>query len=263
MKSINFDDYFNDTNNRYYDSKYIITILENLLDNKLDNIKHEVKSTQIIVTKNQIKSFLEKRLEEENPELIKKIECPKTEKTNNIIKNFDETFENYEKNFSDYWSKRRYDFEPYTLKYFEKYTNIIRNKTLVLLNIIEKIGNRDSISIQDFIIDLDIQLDKNGNISKEDIVRLITPTIYNINLLNEKIDQANDLSTYLTFKISEYSLFREGFSENEIYPNQSLQVKNLCYDYLPGNVTLSNNQRNELRKQQQRSMKEIATLMFK
>ncbi len=45
---------------------------------------------------------------------------------------------------------------------------------------------------------IDIELDEFGNIKKEDIIRLLTPTIYNINEFKKKIKDANDLSTYLT-----------------------------------------------------------------
>ena len=153
-------------------------------------------------------------------------------------------------------------FEPYTLEYFNRYSNIVRNKALLLLNVIEKIGNRDTISIQDLITELDIQLDGSGNISKEDIIRLITPTVYNIGELNEKISKANDLSTYLTFKMSKHSLYKDGWSEGEIYPSSSLQVKNLYYDHVRGNVSLSSAQRTELEQEQRRSMKKFAKMII-
>ncbi len=76
------------------------------------------------------------------------------------------------------------------------------------------------------------------------------------------VTKANDLSTYLTFKTSKHSLYRNGFTEQEIYPTESLQIKNLYYDYIKGNVPLSNNQRAELEAQQERSMKMIAKLLL-
>lgn len=132
----------------------------------------------------------------------------------------------------------------------------------MLLNIIEKIGNRDIISIQNLITELDIQLDENGNISKEDIIRLITPTVYNIEKLNEKVAKANDLSTYLTFKMSKNSLHKYGWSEGEIYPSSSIQIKNLYYDHVRGNVPLSSNQKSELEQEQRRSMKKLAKMLI-
>lgn len=159
-------------------------------------------------------------------------------------------------------SAGRYYFEPYTLKYFHIYSTIVRKKANTLLDIIEKIGNRESISINDLLLELDVNLDSNGNISKDDIIRLITPTVYNINELLEKITKANDLSTYLTFKMSKNTLYRDGWSESEVYPTESLQIKNLCYDHIKGNVPLSNNQRVELEEQQRIGMKKISKMML-
>lgn len=50
----------------------------------------------------------------------------------------------------------RYYFEPYTLKYFNIYTTILKSKINLLLNIIDKIGNKDTNIIQNFLAYLDI-----------------------------------------------------------------------------------------------------------
>ena len=155
----------------------------------------------------------------------------------------------------------RYCFEPYTLEYFKKYTTIVRNKIHLLLNLIEKIGHKDSQTIQDVLADLDIVLDENGNILKSDIIRLITPTVDNINDLNAQLSKANDLSTYLTFKISKSSLYKDGFSEKEIYPSQAIQIKDLYCDDMPGNVKLSERQQQALKEDQGKVMKKILTLL--
>lgn len=227
MENLNFDSYFESTDNQYYDSKFIITILENILGTNFDDIKKTVNGAQVVVTKEQITKFLEKTWK-----LVHGI------------------------------SGGRYYFEPYTLEYFNKYSNIVRNKVLLLLNVVEKIGNRDTMSIQDLITELDIQLDESGNISRDDIIRLIIPTVYNIGVLNEKVSKANDLSTYFTFKMSKHSLYKDGCTEEEIYPSSSLQIKNLYYDHIRGNVPLSSTQRTELEQEQRRSMKKIAKILI-
>lgn len=174
----------------------------------------------------------------------------------------DEDIEVSSQEFVDGLIARRYYFEPYTLEYFKRYSNIVRNKTLLLLSIIEKIGNRDCMSIKDLMSELDILLDENGNILREDIIRLITPIVYNISELNEKVIKTNDLSTYLTFKMSQHSLYKDGWSEGEVYPTESLQIKYLQNDYIKGNVPLSNNQIAELENQQIRSMKNFEKMML-
>ncbi len=65
----------------------------------------------------------------------------------------------------------------------------------------------------------------------------------------------NDLSTYLVFKESRYLLIRDGISESEIYPSKSLQIKDLLYDHIQGNIRLSKNQRKEINRQQIKSKK--------
>lgn len=262
MKSLNYDSYFESADNQYYDSKFMITILENIFETKLDDIINTVNSAQVVVTKEQITEFLEKKFEEEDSELKNRIESPKPKRSRNTTKWTDEDIEASSQEFVDSISYGRYYFEPYALEYFNKYSTIVRNKVLLLLNVIEKIGNRDTVSIQDLITELDIQLDENGNISKEDIIRLITPTVYNIGKLNEKVSKANDLSTYLTFKMSKHSLYKDGLSEGEIYPSSSLQIKDLYYGYVRGNVPLSSTQKTELEQEQSRSTKEIAKLLI-
>ncbi len=262
MTNLNFQSYFENTDTQYYDSKYIITIIEDILGNKLDDIKKEINDTQIVVSKQQITKYLEKKFKQENPEIKKRIESQKPKRSGNIAEWTDEEIKSSSQEFIDNLVAQRYYFEPYTLEYFKKYSNIVRNKAILLLNIIEKIGNRDSLSIQNLMKDLDIQLDENGNILKDDIIRLIIPTVYNISELNEKVTQANDLSTYLIFKMSEHSLYRDGWSEGEIYPTKSLQIKSLHDNYNKGNVPLSNNQRIALENQQKRNMKKSAKMLL-
>ena len=252
MTNINFETYFIENENKYYDPKVIISILEDFLGKPIDEIKKDVNDNQIVVTKEQIENYLEQKFIEEDPELKKRIESPRPK----------QDIEDSSQEFVDDISVGRYCFEPYTLEYFNKYTTIVRNKANLLLNLIEKIGNKDSQTIQEMLTDLDITLDENGNILKSDIIRLITPTVYNINDLNEILLKANDLSTYLTFKMSKHSLYRNGLSEGEIYPTQSIQIKDLYHDYIKGNVSLSENQKSVLREQQSRSSKKLVKMLL-
>ncbi len=257
MPRLNLEEYFDGTDNKYYDSNILISILEQILGKSLSEIKDEVNNAQISVTSDEIVKFLEEKFQEKDPELKKRIENPKPRKEissgpiqftlDNLLT--PEEFKESSQALVDGLSAQRYYFEPYTLEYFNRYTTIVRNKALQLLNIVEQIGTRQSIQIQDLLIELDIQLDENGNIMKEDIIRLITPTIQNITELNEKIDKANDLSTYLTFKMSKHSLYKEGWSEGEVYPTKSIFVRSIYSGDRYGNVPISNRQKQELREE--------------
>lgn len=262
MSILNFEDYFNTLENKYYNPKILITILEDILGKGIDTIKDDVCNAKVFVTREQIEAYLDKTFESENPELKRRIENPKPRRSNVLLEWTRQDIEDSSQEFVDQLSANRYHFEPYSLEYFNRYTTIVKDKAILLLNIIEKIANKECSSIQDLITKIDIQLDENGNISNGDIVRLITPTVYNINTLNEKIYEANDLSTYLTFKLSKHSLYREGFSEGEIYPTTSIQIQNLHYGDRKGNVPLSTNQRNALHEEQSRNIKKASKILF-
>ena len=254
---------FENNDNKFYDAKYIITILENEMGETIENLKNKVNNNKVNVTEDEITEYLDKKFQEENPELKARIENSQNKNIGVIEFGItDDEITQWGQNFTDRLKAKRYYFEPYTLEYFKRYSNIVRNKALILLDIIEKIGNKNTNSIQDLIIDLDINIDKEGNILKDDINRLIIPTIYNINVLTEKVTQANNLDTYLTFKMSLDSLYRNDCSEEELYPSKSIQIKNLYYDHVKGNVRLSNNQKAELETQQRRSMKKNAKILL-
>ena len=74
--------------------------------------------------------------------------------------------------------------------------------------------------------------------------------------------KANNLETYLTFKVSKHSLRRSGLTLEEIYPIESLQIKNLYYGHIKGNVLLLNEQRINSERQQKRNRKEIVKALL-
>ena len=256
MEKVNLEKYFDNTDNKYYDASYLIKILEKILGKSIDNIKEDVKNIKITITRDEIKNFLEKTFQEKDSRLKERIIKQKTKY------NFD--LENGEpismpkdiklgiiditEKFSNIIRSNRYQFIQYTLEPLNKYTTIVRNKALQLLNIIEQIGNRQSITIKDTLLELDIQLDENGNIKREDIIRLIKPTIHNIEELVEKTNKANNPSTYLTFKMSNHFLYRDNCFEEDLYPAMSIIVNDLfwIYNESKGDVPPSSRQKQKL-----------------
>ena len=279
MQKIDFQKFFDGNDAMHYDSKYPITILERILEKSFDEIKTIVIDAKVIVSEVQIKEFLEQKLEEEDPELKQRVEKRRLDYEKNLKKQknssendeklkfdwkpfTDKEIQEASKKLTDTLAMNRYEFEPYTLKYFNRYIKIVKNKLLTLLDIIEKIKNKDTSSIQDLMIELDIVLDESGNISKEDIIRLLEPIIYNFSDLNKKVEEANELSTYLTFKMSKHSLMRNGWSENEIYPTKSLQNHGLFDFNEKGNVPLSSRQEQKRREEQKRNLQTAAKLIL-
>ncbi len=245
----------------YCEAQKIISILEQELSKGLEQIKTEVNDAVVKVTEDDIKKFLDEKFSEEDPELKERIENPRPRiKKSANYWTFEEIKEDA-KRFTDELSTTRYCFNSYTLEYFKRYTTIVRNKALQLINIIESIGTKQTDNIKGLLGELDINLDESGNIKVVDIDRLVTPTIQNIEDLNEKISIANNLETYLTFKISRESLLREGIMENEIYPSTSIIIKGLYGGRRKGNVPISDDQEKELYKEFKKSSEEFAKIL--
>lgn len=266
MTSKDLEKYFDGMDNKYYDSSILISILEKIIGKNISEIKNDVNNAQISVTKDEIVDFLEKTFQEDDPKLKDRIENPKQIK---IQRDEDESaftsrvIEEVAQGFVDDLAAERYRFEPFTLEYFNNYSSIVRNKALQLLDVIEKIGTKESFTIQELLTELDIILDENGNITREDITRLIIPTIQNIEELEEKVTQANDLTTYLTFKMSEESLYREGWSARELYPTKAIIVNNLINGYSYGNVPISCRQEQALREEFKKGDNIVARILTK
>lgn len=66
MENIDWNVYFNG-DNKDYNTKYLRTVLESLLDSSIDDIRKNVNNCDVKVTEEQIKEFLNNKLEEENP----------------------------------------------------------------------------------------------------------------------------------------------------------------------------------------------------
>jgi len=266
MEKINLEKYFDNTEFKYYDPKILISILEDILAKDINTIKTELDELKIGVTVEQILEYLSNKFAKEEPEVKLRIENPKpSEPLCDKIEFKKISFEDFKDStqaFGDKLVAERYEFDFYTLNYFNKYSNIVRSKAKKILDIIEKIANKNHSTIAYLMIELDIQLDENGNISKEDIIRLITPFVYNYNSLVEKVNTANNLESYLEFKLSKHSLYRAGCSEGELYPTSSIQVNSL-FSSSPDNVPLSVNQKKNLEIQYRKHMRKSLKLLSK
>lgn len=260
MKQMELAKYFSD-NKKNYDSKYLVKILEEILGKSFNEIKEDINNKRVTVTAEKIESYLEQRFIEEDPELKKRIDSSKNKRSGNVGEWSKKDIEDYSQEFADELAAGRYYFEPYTLEYFNRYTDIVRNKVNTLLNIVNGLANKEVESVKEQIEELDINISSDGKVSKDDIIRLIIPIVANIKMLEEKVEKANDLSTYLTFKESKHTLLKDGWSESEIYPASSLQIQSEMNDWRDDNVKLSNNQKKILQKSQEKNRKIVADIL--
>ena len=119
MTKLNLENYF--TNQKIYDPRIIITIIEDITGKPFRQIKEDINNQKITVTKEQIKEYLEKKFIEEEPETKKRIEAKQQDLYN---PNWQEEEQNIKalsisQEFIDHIIAAKYDFDPYTLEYFK------------------------------------------------------------------------------------------------------------------------------------------------
>ena len=136
MKKYNFSKYFDVEDIKYYEPRIIITILEDILGKDLSTIKSDIEELKIIVDKQQIVDFLDKTFEEEEPEVKARLENPKPRKrSNNIVEWTEQDIEESSQRFGDELTAASYGFDSFTLDYFHKYSNIVRNKAKKIIRV--------------------------------------------------------------------------------------------------------------------------------
>lgn len=197
-------------------------------------MKEELPNLKINVDKNQITQFLEQQLQEKDRELYQKI--------NSCSYNPDDM-----ELIVDNLKLEKYTFEPYSLEYFKRNVMIYREKSLRLFYLITDIINakkKDFLANSSLIDKLnryDIKVDSSGNIYYSDIDRLVNPFVYNLDNMLEKLEEANSLNTYLNFHISKESIYEYGMDEDELYPDERLQLNEIS-DNEDGFIPLSDKQ---------------------
>lgn len=163
MSKINIEQYFENTKIKCYEPRILITILEDIFGKDIDTIKIELDELKINVTTKQIIEYLNNRFEKENKEVKARLENPRTIEPLSDKIEFNEIsiedFKDSTQAIGDQLIAARYEFDSYTLNYFNKYSDIVRNKAKKILDIIEKIANKDFSTIADIITKLDIQLE--------------------------------------------------------------------------------------------------------
>lgn len=214
---------------KYVSSKILITLLTDYFEMTFQEIKEKVNACDVLLKEEEIKQFIKR-------------------KQDTFLKNQN----NHQSNLINFENKliqKNYRYEPYTYEYFKKHINILKEKTNKLLFIFEKIATNknNDIELLKQIRNLDIEL-YNEQILKEDVVRLIEPTIYNIEQLIQMNDQANDLNTYLIFKVINPKTHKMDIKEEDLYPNSDLQSRDL--DNQNGYVPLSQNQKQRIKEKE-------------
>ena len=223
---------------QYVNPKTLINEIDEYFGIPFKELKDDIKSRKVEVEPQEIKKHLEEKMEEEKPGLRQRLE------SHHDIINL--TPNESALAFLDYLEYERYKYVPYTLYYYKKYVNILKHKSLKIYEIIDSISKNLGKEIEDVLIDLDISLDDNGNILYSDVIRLKEAFIAITLGLIRKVDQANNLDTYLDNKISLDGIYRNGLSESEVYPSSELQAKNIYSEKYSYCIRLTEKQREQI-----------------
>lgn len=242
----------------YIDSLVMTSIIpeELNLSMSINEVIDYIKNADVQLTEQEIKNYLREKFKQDDSELYMRQKNRKR-LNGDPTKWTEEDIQNASQQFVDDLAVIKYQYDPYTLEYFKKYIDILKEKSLSLFEIVNKIQNialgkindEDEINkIISLLSEYDIKILENGNIYYQDLIRLLTPLVENVIELKEKVESANSLETYLSFKISKHSLYKDGFTEDDIYPKRALQVKAYEFD-TKGYIRLSHKQREVLQKE--------------
>ena len=265
MKKINYNEYFDSKEDKYYEPQVMINLLETLSGREFKIIISFLTKSKINVTDEQIETYLDRKFKENDLALKTRIEIRKKHKTENktsemyinIKRLTKEEINDVGKEFIDNLAAKKYEFDPAVLSYYKSYSLMCATKAKEILLIIGSICNIYQNDNQEMLEDLDIQLDTNGDILKSDIIRLVKPAIYNINEFEKTIESANNLDTYLEKKFSEEELI-----DGMVYCHElEIQKKNLYNDLYEGNVPLTKKQEEEILEKQSNYAAKILSLI--
>jgi len=239
-----------------------VIIEESKVDMSFNELKKFIEECEISVTEDEIKKFLDKKRNENYT-------GSKVSSKNNgssILIQEDTTSEELEKAMKDALDYQCSSFDPYVLEYFKKYVAILKVKCANLFKLLECLDKKNEMSDEEseVLSSLDIHTDEKGNIYWKDVNRLCEAIIYNINDLYKKVQEGNNLNTYLDFKNSKEQLGRDGFfDEEEIYPSEEIQIKDVKRGNSPEFIALTEKQKVELRKENLRNFSKFLDIINK
>ena len=239
----------------------IIIIDKIKLGMSFNELKRFIDECEISVTEDEIKKFLDKKRNENYT-------GSKVSSKNNgssILIQEDTTPEKLEKAVKNALDYQCSSFDPYILEYFKKYVAILKVKCANLFKLLECLDKKNEMSDEEseVLSSLDIHTDEKGNIYWKDVNRLCEAIIYNINDLYKKVQEGNNLNTYLDFKISKEQLGRDGIFDEDLYPSEEIQVKDVTRGNLPEFIALTEKQKVELKKENLRNFSKFLDIINK
>ncbi len=198
--------------NGYYIRPYIIctALVDELkLSMSYEEIKEFIKTANITLTSEQIKTFLTNEINKEQLELKEPLEEENKEKGKDMV------------------VVSGYCFEPYSLQYFKTYVSILKEKCKSLFAILDNLEQISSEKMTEeqwqTILNLDFHINENGDIYFADAVSLLDAMVYAVRDLHDRVMQGNDPKTYITCKEPRHQLLKDDLTVSEIYPRKEVE----------------------------------------
>lgn len=209
--------------NEYISVNKIKEVISGILGKKsFDETREFINNAEVKLSEEEIKKYLVDKLMDEEPDLGRRVQ-KRSNRNNTRTRNSKEMI----KEFIDDLAISAYSFDPFAIEYFNHYIDILKKKILKMLSILDQVEDKNNEEIYELLEDLDISINGERQIKCEDAERLTHAILYNISNLLIKLNEANKLETYFEFKISKDKLYRDGLDENDLYPSEKIQEKDL------------------------------------
>ena len=230
--------------NKYITIDILKETVEELLKINYNELRDVIKDIDVKVNEEELKKFLNK----------KRREASLNTKYAHVDESKYKDEKDYNKKLEKQWAEedsvkatnhfvsslldKSYSYNDFAIPYYKKYMDILKEKINKLLDIVDDLENifngeyshYKKLAVTNYLSDFGIILKKNNRLLKrKDAIRIIIPIIENYEKLKEIEEKANNLDSYIGFKLTENFTSETGLREDEIYPDSKLQNKNLDY----------------------------------
>ncbi len=226
--------------NHYLDPSIIEVIVADCLELNISfkDIYELVKTSQITTTSKELEQQLKQKMNIERPGLEEAFKY--YQKLQHVIDDLTNRI-NYETKLHYLILQqelKKYLFNSELFKYYQTYIATLKEKCLSLFKLYNSLyeisrGEKVKRDIIEQINRFDFHFNNERNLYDEDVIRLASTMVYNINDLIEKLSQAQNTDSYICYNFTEKDLCNNGLSP---YPTLEIQrLDEFCDNpqYLP------------------------------
>lgn len=198
-----------------------------------------VSNQKVSITPDEIKCFLNKRFEQDEPIIYKRMSKYNITKSDPTIWTEEEIIKDSDKYF-DLLVYQKYQYDSNTYDFVTEYYEVIKTRFINMLNLVNNITTIDSVELLKY----DIVLSKDKKIKPSDFSRLLDALIEIYDENNEYLNKVNNPKYYLLFPSDIKYKISNPEKRKELFPSRELQI--FSDDVNKGYIRLSDNQKNLL-----------------